>query len=167
MHCNLKTRAYWCLRDSTCPNSKCSTHSSSIPCLLPLTAAPGVLSTPHLLILTERRALKPGPLEISPAGPDGWNPEHSLLKQHEILMKWIPMRWYCFIFDCTVFIYFFYHLSNWIESVNWLMAILVLLLTVTLCFIAVYMSSLRGYWGPCESKIIIIRSLWQWPGTFH
>lgn len=64
-----KTRAYPSLRDSTCLNPKCSSHSSSIPCPLFLRAAPGVLATPHLLSQMEREALKVRPLEEESCRP--------------------------------------------------------------------------------------------------
>lgn len=54
MRCNFKTRAYPSLRDSTCPNPKCSSHSSSIPCLLLLSAAPGVLAIRHISSVRRR-----------------------------------------------------------------------------------------------------------------
>lgn len=66
---NFKTRAHLSLRDSTCPNPKCSSHSSSIPCLLFLSASPGVLATPHLLSQMERGALKARPLEDGSCRP--------------------------------------------------------------------------------------------------
>lgn len=71
MLCNFKkkTRAYPSLRDSTCLNPKCSSHSSSIPCPLFLRAAPGVLATPHLLSQMEREALKVRPLEEESCRP--------------------------------------------------------------------------------------------------
>lgn len=58
-----KTRAYPSLRDSTCPNSKSSNASRSIPHLLLLCAALGVFATPHLLSQTQRGGSKTTPLE--------------------------------------------------------------------------------------------------------
>lgn len=69
VHYNLETRAHLSLRDSTCPNPKCSSHSSSIPRLCFLSAAPGVLATPHLLSQTERGGLKARPPEDGSCRP--------------------------------------------------------------------------------------------------
>lgn len=60
---NKQTRAHPSLRDSTCPNPKSSNPSRSIPHLLLLCAALGVLATPHLLSQTQRGGLKTTPLE--------------------------------------------------------------------------------------------------------
>lgn len=64
-----ETRAQLSLRDSTCPNPKCSSHSGSIPRLLFLSAAPGVLATPHLLSQTQRGASEARPLEDGSCRP--------------------------------------------------------------------------------------------------
>lgn len=58
-----KTRAHPSLRVSTCPNPKSSNPSRSIPHLLLLCAALGVLATPHLLSQTQRGGSKTTPLE--------------------------------------------------------------------------------------------------------
>lgn len=58
-----QTRAHPSLRDSTCPNPKSSNPSRSIPRLLLLCAALGVLATPHLLSQTQRGGWRTTPLE--------------------------------------------------------------------------------------------------------
>lgn len=84
MRCYLKTRAYPSLGDGTCPDPKCSPRSSSIPCLLVSSAAPGVLATPHLLSQSERGAPK------ARRPPRGWpalsepSSHREPLKQNEI-----------------------------------------------------------------------------------
>lgn len=64
-----QTRAELSLGVCTCPIPKCENHSGSIPRLLFLSAAPGVLATPHLLSHTRRGASEARPLEDGSCRP--------------------------------------------------------------------------------------------------
>lgn len=60
---------------------KCSNHSGSIPCLLFLSATPGVLATPHLLSQTQRGASEARPLEDGSCRPR-WQSSQTMNYSH-------------------------------------------------------------------------------------
>lgn len=165
-----QTRAELSLGVCTCPIPKCSNHSGSIPHLLFLCAAPGVLATPHLLSQTQRGASEARPLEdgsCRPRWPSSQTINYSYRKGR---MPPSPHTHPCISISsylaCLLFVVIEQEVGNVISNCC--------LMSVGLSVTTERYSSLygcvqvitSGFWGPYESAFVITRSWEQWPGSF-
>lgn len=144
-----QTRAELSLGVCTCPIPKCENHSGSVPHLLFLSAAPGVLATPHLLSHTRRGASEARPLEdgsCTPRWPSSPTMNYSYRKRGKC-RECPPPPLYLFLSISCLFSFLNHetgnrnlHLRNHVKTAVWWMWDLASLPNVILRFMAVYRS---------------------------